>query len=78
MDLTCLIVDDNDYFLHIAREVLEQEGISVTRVASWSADAFRMVVQLQPDFVLVDISLSEESGLDLARKLVEDAEPAAV
>ena len=72
MDLTCLIVDDNDYFLHVAREVLEQEGISVTGVASRSADALRKAVQLQPDVVLVDIGLGEESGLDLAWQLVED------
>ena len=72
MSLTCLIVDDSDRFLHVAREVLEQEGISVIGVASRSADALRKAVELQPDVVLVDIVLGEESGMDLARQLVED------
>ena len=72
MGLTCLIVDDNDRFLEVARELLEQEGISVVGVASRSADALSKAVELQPDVVLVDICLGEESGLDLARQLVED------
>jgi DNA-binding NarL/FixJ family response regulator len=66
-----LIVDDNEPFLEAARMLLEREGMSVAGVASTSAEALRLTGELRPDIVLVDISLGEESGFDLAWSLVE-------
>jgi len=65
----CLIVDDNRSFLDAARVLLEREGIAVVGVATTSADALRLEEELQPDVVLVDIRLGDESGFDLARRL---------
>jgi DNA-binding NarL/FixJ family response regulator len=67
-----LIVDDNQSFLDAARVLLEREGLTVAGVASTSAEALREAETLRPDIVLVDISLGEESGFDLARRLVDD------
>ncbi|MCW2913162.1 MAG: putative transcriptional regulator [Actinomycetia bacterium] len=67
--LRCLIVDDNDHFLAVARDLLERQGISVVGVASTSADALARVDDLRPDVTLVDIDLGQESGFDLARRL---------
>jgi CheY-like chemotaxis protein len=67
-----LIVDDNESFLQVARGLLEQEGLRVAGVASASAEALRQVRSLDPDVVLVDVFLGDESGLELARRLVED------
>jgi CheY-like chemotaxis protein len=67
-----LIVDDNESFLEVARGLLEQEGLRVVGVASASAEAFRQVRRLEPDVVLVDVFLGDESGLELARRLVDD------
>jgi len=72
MPIRCLIVDDNHSFLEAARVLLEREGLSVAGVASTGAEALRQAETLRPDVVLVDISLGEESGFDLARRLVED------
>jgi DNA-binding NarL/FixJ family response regulator len=72
MTIRCLIVDDNESFLEAARVLLEREGLGVAGVASRGADAFRQVETLHPDVVLVDIFLGEESGLELARRLVEN------
>ncbi len=72
----CLIVDDNETFLEIVRGLLEQEGLSVVGVASSCADAVRLFETLLPDVVLVDIFLGEESGFQLARRLVEDGQGA--
>jgi DNA-binding NarL/FixJ family response regulator len=72
MPIRCLIVDDNRPFLEAARVLLEREGLTVAGVATTSAEAYRQADALRPDVVLVDISLGEESGLDLARCLVED------
>lgn len=78
MAVRCLIVDDNHRFLQAARTLLEREGITIVGVASTSADALREVVTLRPDVVLVDVSLGEESGLELARRLDDQAAGADV
>src|SRR4051794_35646837 len=65
-----LIVDDSKLFLEAASTLLEQEGLSVAGVAATSADALRQVQTLRPDIILVDIFLGEESGLELAQRLV--------
>ena len=46
--------------------------MSVAGVALTGADALRQVGSLRPEIVLVDVFLGEESGLELARRLVEE------
>jgi CheY-like chemotaxis protein len=72
MAARCLIVDDNRDFLDAARTLLEREGLTIAGVASTTADALRKAEALRPDVVLVDVSLGEESGIELARRLVVD------
>jgi CheY-like chemotaxis protein len=69
MTVRCLIVDDNQEFLDVARRLLEAEGITVVGVATNGAEALRRVAELRPDVTLVDVNLGEESGFDLARRL---------
>ena len=71
MEIRCLIVDDNERFLSAARASLGRDGINVVGTATSSAEALRLTAELQPNVVLVDISLGEESGFDLTRRLVE-------
>jgi DNA-binding NarL/FixJ family response regulator len=71
MRLRCLIVDDNESFLDIAAASLSGDDLEVLGTATTSAEALRQVAEQRPDIVLVDINLGEESGLELARKLVE-------
>jgi DNA-binding NarL/FixJ family response regulator len=68
--LRMVIVDDNVHFLDAARNVLQQEGIDIVGMASTSAEALQLVAELEPDVILVDVDLGEESGFDLARALV--------
>jgi DNA-binding NarL/FixJ family response regulator len=70
--LRCLIVDDNQVFLASARRLLERQGLTIVGVASTSADALREAETLRPDLVLVDVSLGEEDGVELAQRLVAD------
>jgi DNA-binding NarL/FixJ family response regulator len=72
-----LIVDDNQEFLDAARTLLEREGLTIAGVASTGADALRKAELLRPDVVLVDVSLGDESGIELARRLVAAPTPAA-
>jgi two-component system, NarL family, nitrate/nitrite response regulator NarL len=69
MSVRCLIVDDNRDFLRVATELLERGGIAVVGVASTGPEACQTCAELQPDVVLVDIDLGEESGFEVARQL---------
>ena len=77
MAVRCLIVDDNRSFLGAARRLLEREGLTIAGVASTSAEALHAADALRPDVVLVDVSLGEESGLELARRLLADRDRGA-
>jgi CheY-like chemotaxis protein len=64
-----LLVDDSAEFLATARRLLERQGIAVVGVASTGAEALRRAVQHNPDVILVDVDLGEESGFDVAESL---------
>jgi CheY-like chemotaxis protein len=70
--IRALIVDDNRAFLEAARMLLEREGLTIAGLAATRAEALSQAERLRPDVVLVDLMLGEESGLELARRLVED------
>ncbi|MBV9449911.1 MAG: response regulator [Streptosporangiaceae bacterium] len=53
----------------MARMILEREGMMVAGTASSIAEALRKADELRPDVVLVDITLGDENGLDLASRL---------
>ena len=72
--LRCLIVDDSPRFLDAARGLLERQGITVVGVASNSAEALQRAQELRPDVMLLDIDLGGESGLELARRLHQQAD----
>jgi DNA-binding NarL/FixJ family response regulator len=67
----CLIVDDNEQFLAVARSSLERDGLEVVGTATTIAEALEKVETLHPDVVLIDINLGTESGFELTRQLVE-------
>lgn len=75
MSLRCLIVDDNASFLAAARGLLEGQGMTVTGVATTAAAGRRLTEDLQPDVILVDIDLGDESGLGLVRELTDRPGP---
>jgi CheY-like chemotaxis protein len=67
--LQCVIVDDYEPFLHVARAKLERQGMVVAGVAVNGTEALRQVRELSPDVALVDISLGLDSGFDVAREI---------
>jgi two-component system, NarL family, nitrate/nitrite response regulator NarL len=68
---TVLIVDDNASFLDAARTLLEAEGLSVIALASTGTEAAAFCLALKPDVALIDVTLSGESGFDVAKRLSE-------
>jgi DNA-binding NarL/FixJ family response regulator len=69
MPLRCILVDDYQPFLKVARAKLERQGIAVVGVATNGTEALRQARELSPDVALVDISLGTESGFDLAQQI---------
>jgi DNA-binding NarL/FixJ family response regulator len=69
MPLQCVIVDDNEPFLRVARTMLERQGMSVVAVAANGAEALRQALEFRPDVALVDISLGAESGFEVGRQI---------
>lgn len=69
VDVRCLIVDDNPFFLEGATALLEREGMQVVGVASNGAEAVRLASERAPDVILVDVELGDEDGFDLVRRL---------
>ena len=67
--MRCVIVDDDKAFLHVARAVLERDGVTVAGVAHSCAEAIERTAELQPDVLLIDVRLGEESGFEVARQL---------
>jgi DNA-binding NarL/FixJ family response regulator len=69
MAVSCVIVDDNSLFVEGAVDLLTREGFEVLGVASDSAEAVRLVTELDPDVTLVDIDLGDDDGFELAQQL---------
>jgi two-component system, NarL family, nitrate/nitrite response regulator NarL len=70
--MRCLIVDDRQPFLDAASTLLRLEGLEVVGVALNGDEALHQAEALRPDVILVDVFLGEESGVKLARGLVEE------
>jgi CheY-like chemotaxis protein len=64
-----LIVDDNHEARAVVRGVLERRGHVVIAEAVSGKDAVAATTQSDPDVVLVDVRLGEESGYDVAKTL---------
>ncbi len=73
VSLRCLIVDDSLPFLRSARALLERGGVTVVGVATTGDEALRQVVELDPDIVLLDVHIGDESGFKLAQRLEREA-----
>ncbi|MCC7370762.1 MAG: response regulator transcription factor [Chloroflexi bacterium] len=66
---TILLVDDDQEIASLVGEILEQEGYSVTAVAT-GAEAESGVDQIKPDLVILDIMLPDADGLMLCARLL--------
>lgn len=71
MTARILIVDDHPIFRMGMTELLNQEeGLSVCAAAEDIRSARKALAEQMPDMAVVDISLSEDNGLDLVKEIV--------
>ena len=68
-DLRVLLVDDHDLFRTGLRNLLEEEGVLVAGEAGTGAEALRMVEELAPDVVVMDLNMPEMSGVEATRHI---------
>jgi DNA-binding NarL/FixJ family response regulator len=71
--LRILIVDDHAVVRRGVRSLLESEdGFEITGEATTGREAVEMARRLQPDVVVMDLSLPELNGLDATRQILKD------
>jgi len=72
-------VDDQAIFLRALRQlILAAPGFELAGEASSGHEALARVAELRPDLVLVDVRMPGMDGVEVARRLLDDATPAVV
>ena len=71
--LRVLIVDDHDLFRTGLRNLLEEEGVVIVGEAGTGAEAVRIVRELAPDVVVMDLNMPGMGGVDATRHITEAA-----
>src|ERR1019366_9357859 len=70
VDIDIVIADDHPIFREGLRKLLEAEpGMRVVGEAANGAEAVRVVRQLKPRILLLDLSMPESPGLEALREL---------
>ncbi len=73
-----MLIDDHALFRVGLQELLERRGIDVIAVVGDCQEGVRLVRELRPDVVLLDMRMPEMTGIQVLRRLREIAPPMAV
>src|SRR5204862_6891611 len=67
--LRVLIVDDHDLFRTGLRNLLEEQGVQIVGEAASGAEAVKIVRELAPDVVVMDLNMPGMGGVDATRHI---------
>jgi DNA-binding NarL/FixJ family response regulator len=71
--LRVVIADDADEIRSLLDLVLSEiEGLAISGKAKNGAEALRMVKELNPDVVVLDVSMPEKSGIEVLQEIRKD------
>src|SRR5438270_7675017 len=71
--LRVLIVDDHDLFRNGLRNLLEREGVQIVGEAAAGHEALRIVRDLAPDVVVMDLNMPGMGGVEATRHITSIA-----
>lgn len=67
-----LIIDDEENFCKLVKKNIEQTGEFTVDMATNGEDGIRLVKELRPDLVLLDLLMPGMDGADVASQIRED------
>jgi DNA-binding NarL/FixJ family response regulator len=67
--LRLLLVDDHDLFRTGLRNLLEDNGLCIAGEASTGAEALKLVRELAPDVVVMDLNMPGMTGVEATRQI---------
>jgi DNA-binding NarL/FixJ family response regulator len=68
-EIRVLLVDDHDLFRTGLRNLLEEQGLDIVGEAANGMDAVRLVRELAPDVVVMDLNMPTMSGVEATRHI---------
>src|SRR5205823_12502329 len=68
-DLRVLIVDDHDLFRTGLRNLLEEQGVHIVGEAASGSEAVKIVRDLAPDVVVMDLNMPGMGGVEATRHI---------
>jgi DNA-binding NarL/FixJ family response regulator len=71
--LRVLLVDDHDLFRTGLRNLLEEQGVQVVGEAASGADAVRIVREIAPEVVVMDLNMPGITGVEATREITSIA-----
>ena len=77
MSGTVLVIDDSPELLAVVAARLKPEGYRVLTSPDWLY-GLEQAVSEQPDLVLLDVDMPDQSGLDVCRRLKSDPRTSAI
>ncbi|MDE6053811.1 MAG: response regulator, partial [Lachnospiraceae bacterium] len=66
-----LIVDDASFMRMTIKKMIEPEGYTVAGEAGNGVEAVQKYMELQPDVVMLDITMPEMNGVDALKRMKE-------
>lgn len=63
------MIDDHDAVLEMLRRVMNDLGVEVVGAARGGSEAVDSILTLQPDVVILDLSMPEQSGFEIVEEL---------
>lgn len=71
-DVRAMIVDDSAFSIALIKEMLERKGLQVIAQAETVAEGIQKAKELVPDFVTMDMTLPDGTGIECSKAILRD------